>query len=140
MAYLCGVKMFCRFAALVLLLPLLPGCLSLESDEEKEAAAEKKLMARHDELMARMDELYTLRQQLGRVPDTLAAGRQRRALLRADAAMMDWMHQYRKPADSVDHARTLAYFGQQQHRIDSVGVLMQHSIDSARVLLPAASH
>ncbi|GAA4385180.1 hypothetical protein [Hymenobacter koreensis] len=128
-----------RFAALGLLLPALSGCLSLQSDEEKEAEAEKKVLARHDELMARMDELYTLRQQLNQAADTVAAGRQRRALLRADGAMMNWMHQYRKPADSVSHARTLAYFSRQQHHIDSVGVLMQQSIDSARALLPAVA-
>ncbi|WP_400190600.1 hypothetical protein [Hymenobacter sp. B81] len=125
-----------------LLLTMLPACLSLQSEEEKQAAAElaakDRVMARHDELMARMDELYSLRQQLAKVSDSVAAGRRRRALLRADAAMMDWMHQYRQPTDSVSHARTLAYYARQQQRIDSVGVLMNQAVDSARLLLPAA--
>ena len=121
--------------ALPLLALLAGGCLQLQSDEEKRALAEQQLMARHDELMARMDELYTLRQQVAKAADTVAAGRQRRALLAADGAMMQWMHQYHRPADTTRHERAMAYLARQQHRIDSVGVLMQQSIDSARALL-----
>lgn len=124
--------------ALPLLALLAAGCLQLQSDAEKQALAHEQLMARHDELMARMDELYQLRQQLGRLPDTATAGRRRRALLAADHAMMDWMHQFRKPADTLAHERAMTYYGRQQHRIDSVGVLMTHSIDSARAVLSAA--
>ncbi|OON69275.1 hypothetical protein B0919_08255 [Hymenobacter sp. CRA2] len=123
--------------ALPLLGLLVAGCLQLQSDEEKRAFAEQKLMARHDELMARMDELYQLRQQLTKVPDTVLAGRRRQALQAADAGMMQWMHQYHRPADTTRHERAMAYLAAQQHRIDSVGVLMQQSIDSARVVLRA---
>ncbi|WP_059070524.1 hypothetical protein [Solirubrum puertoriconensis] len=125
--------------ALPLLAIAASSCLQLQSDEEKQAYAEQQLMARHDALMARMDELYQLRQQLTKVPDTVAAGRQRRSLLAADNAMMSWMHQYRKPADTVRHERVMVYFQRQQHQIDSVGVLMQQSIDSAQALLGSAA-
>ncbi|GAB2940300.1 hypothetical protein GCM10027048_00730 [Hymenobacter coalescens] len=125
--------------ALPLLALLAAGCLQLQSDEQKQAEAEAKLMARHDELMARMDELYRLRQQMAQLPDTAEATRRRRALLAADESMMQWMRQYHKPADTMRHERAMAYLAQQQHRIDSVGVLMRHSIDSARAVLPAAA-
>ena len=128
---------------LFLLLPLfaaLPACLSLQSDEQKAEAAEKAMLAKHDELMAQMDQLTILRQQLQKTPgpDTVAAGRQRRALLSADAAMMDWMHRYRKPTDTVAVARRLSYFATQQKKIDSVAALFRTSIDSARLLLQTA--
>lgn len=127
-----------RFAPLLL---LLAGCLSLQSDEQKAEAAEKAVLARHDELMVQMDKLYDLRQQLQKTPapDTMAAGRQRRALLGAENAMMFWMHRYRKPADTVAVAQRLAYFAAQQQRIDSVATLFRTSQDSARLVLAAGS-
>lgn len=129
-----------RISILLLALAGLPGCLSLLSDEQKAEAAEKAVLARHDELMAQMDQLTILRQQLQQTPgpDTTAASRQRRALLAADAAMMDWMHRYRKPADTVAVARRLSYFAAQQHTMDSVATLFRTSQDSARLLLKAA--
>jgi hypothetical protein len=90
--------------------------------------------------MGQMDQLYDLRQQLqgASPPDTSEASLRRRSLLRADAAMMSWMHQYHKPASSVAPDQQLAYFAVQQRFIDSVGVLMQHSIDSAELVLKRA--
>ena len=125
-------------AALLGLLAL-PACLSLTSEKDQEAAAEKAVLARHDSVMTRMDQLYLVRQQLqgAALPDTARTGRRRRALLAAEAAMMDWMHQYRQPADSVAHAQKMRYFGQQQHKIDSVAVLLAASLDSARQTLRA---
>lgn len=122
---------------LLVLLPGLSACLSLQSDEQKAEAAEKALLARHDELMAQLDQLTSLRQQLQRAPgpDTAAAGRHRRALVAADAAMLDWMHRYREPADTVAVARRLGYFAGQQKKIDSVAVLFRTSLDSARLLV-----
>ena len=124
----------------LLLLPLLvglPACLSLQSDEQKAEAAEKVVLARHDELMAQMDQLTILRQQIQKTPgpDTVAAGRQRRALLSADAAMMEWMHRYRKPADTVAMDQRMSYFASQQKKIDSVAGLFRTSLDSARLFV-----
>ncbi|TGE06112.1 hypothetical protein [Hymenobacter fodinae] len=115
--------------------------MSLQSDEQKAEAAEKAVLARHDELMAQMDQLYDLRQQLQKTApaDTVMAGRQRRALLAADAGMMTWMHQYHRPADTTKVERRLTYYAQQQHYIDSVGHLFRTSIDSARLLLKTGS-
>lgn len=120
---------------------LISACLSLQSDEQKAEAAEKAVLARHDELMAQMDQLYALRQQLQQLPapDTVAAGRQRRALRAAEAAMLFWMHHYRRPQDTVAVARRLAYYSVQQQRIDSVGRLFRSSQDSAQLLLQRAA-
>ena len=133
------MKIF-RLFFLLPALTLLSACLSLNSEEQQAEAAEKAVLAKHDELMAQMDQLTILRQQLQKSPgpDTAAASRQRRALLAADAGMMDWMHQYRKPADTVATARRLSYFAGQQRKIDSVAGLFRSSVDSARLLLRAA--
>ncbi|WP_139252160.1 hypothetical protein [Hymenobacter psychrotolerans] len=133
-----------KIPSLFFLLPvvaLLSGCNSPNGDEQKAEAAEKAVLAKHDELMAQMDQLTLLRQRLQKQPgpDTVAAGRHRRALLAADAAMMDWMHRYRKPADTVDLESRLLYFAGQQRRIDSVAVLFRTSLDSAQRLLQAAA-
>ncbi|WP_143436569.1 hypothetical protein [Hymenobacter crusticola] len=134
---------FSRFTLLLAawsLLTVLPACLSLESEEQKAETAEKAVLGKHDELMGKMDQLYDLRQQLQKasLPDTVEAGQRRRSLLAADAAMMSWMHQYHKPAASVAADQQLAYFQKQQQFIDSVGVLMEHSIDSAQRVLKHA--
>ncbi|AIZ64108.1 hypothetical protein PK28_11105 [Hymenobacter sp. DG25B] len=123
--------------AALLLLPLLAACSPSADAPAQEAAAEKRVLAAHDSLMMRMDQLYTKRQELQKaaLPDTAAAGRQKRALLAAEAAMMDWMHQYRRPADTVGHLRKMVYYTVQQHRIDSVAQLMNTSLDSAEALL-----
>ncbi|MCC2546361.1 hypothetical protein LJY25_07885 [Hymenobacter sp. BT175] len=120
-----------------LLLAALPACLSLQSEEQRAEAAEKAVLARHDELMLQMDQLYLLRQQLQKATaaDTQLVSRRRRELLAAEAGMMDWMHQYRRPADTVAPARAITYYAAQQLRIDSVGQLMRASQDSARALL-----
>ncbi|QDA61698.1 hypothetical protein [Hymenobacter jejuensis] len=121
----------------LLLIAVLPGCLSLQSDEQKEEEAEKSVLAKHDELMAQMDQLYTLRQQLQKAPVSYMAvvSQRRRSLLAADAAMMGWMHQYRKPADTVAHESKMKYFEAQRTKIDSVARVMRGSIDSAQLVL-----
>lgn len=121
-----------RLLALALLPLLATGCLQLENDKEKEVYAEQKLMEQHNTTMARMDELYQTRDLLKQLPDTAQANEHRRALDRADARMMRWMHQYHKPADSVAHARVLAYFEQQQQSMDSVSGDVRMSIINAR--------
>lgn len=140
-AYLCAVLTFRYFPALAVAGLLLAACNAAPDQEAQLAAAEKTVLASHDTLMAQMGELYDLRQKLQKapLPDTVLAGRQRRNLLRADAAMMGWMHQYRKPADSVAAPARLAYFAAQQQKIDSVGRLMRQNIDSARLVLQQAT-
>lgn len=142
MAYLCRVLTFRPSLLLAATaVALLAACSSGPDEQQQVAAAEQAVLASHDTLMARMGQLYDLRQQLqkAQLPDTVLAGRQRRNLLTADAAMMGWMHQYRKPADSVATPAKLAYFARQQQKIDSVGQLMRQNMDSAKLVLQRAA-
>ncbi|UOQ51986.1 hypothetical protein [Hymenobacter cellulosivorans] len=120
---------------------LVAACSAGPDEQQQVEAAEKAVLASHDTLMAQMGQLYDLRQQLQKAPgpDTVLAGRQRHNLLRADAAMMGWMHQYRKPADTVATAAKLRYFAVQQQKIDSVGQLMRQNLDSAKLVLQLAT-
>lgn len=129
-----------RFVPLLLLLAACQPSSSQPETGLPVAAAEKTVLARHDSLMAHMDQLYELRQQLAKAPatDTVAVGEARRALVGAENGMMDWMHRYRRPADTVADARRLAYYAMQQERIDSVGRLFDSSQAAARQLLGTA--
>ncbi len=103
--------------------------------------AEKAVLVRHDSLMARMDQLYSLKGKItaARSP---AAGPYLRGLAAADAAMMDWMHQYRAPDTTAAPATRLAYFQQQQQVLAGVSQQFQATIDSATLFinqLPAAA-
>jgi hypothetical protein len=141
--YLWGVKnhSFLVAALAGLAVGALSACNSQPTPARTAELAEKAMLASHDTLMGRMDELYDLRQKLQAAPglDSAAVGHHRRKLQAADAAMMDWMHHYHRPADTVAVPRKLAYFAAQQRQIDSVAQLMTLSLDSARLLLPAAS-
>ena len=142
MAYLCRVFTFRPSLLLAVgCAALVAACSSGPNEQQQVEAAEKAVIASHDTLMAQMGQLYDLRQQLQKTPgpDTALAGRQRRNLLQADAAMMGWMHQYRKPADTVATEAKLRYFAVQQQKIDSVGRLMRQNLDSAKLVLQLAT-
>jgi len=105
------------------------------------------VMQRHDSLMGRMDALNTerqrLQQQLTTLDTTGVAGRdaaqtlrrRARALLQADAAMMDWMHRYQEPDTTRLSAHQLADFwadhAQQLTQLDSQ---ITTALDSAQQL------
>ncbi|PJJ60719.1 hypothetical protein CLV45_2150 [Hymenobacter chitinivorans DSM 11115] len=142
MPYLCRVLTFRPSLLLAVgCAALVAACSTGPTEQQQVEAAEKAVLASHDTLMAQMGQLYDLRQQLQKAPgpDTTLAGRQRRNLLRADAAMMGWMHQYRKPADTVAAPAKLRYFAAQQLKIDSVGRLMRQNLDSAKLVLQLAT-
>jgi hypothetical protein len=104
------------------------------------AAAETNLMDRHDTLMVRMGRLYELRQQLA-APSLKADPRTAptvRRLLAADAAMMNWMHQYQAPDTTAAPAQRLAYFQAQSQQLAAVEKQMQGTIDSATALVKGA--
>ncbi|MBF9237361.1 hypothetical protein I2I05_08115 [Hymenobacter sp. BT683] len=103
-------------------------------------AAEMAVMARHDSLMAKMDQLYSLKAKIN-AAKAPASGPYLRGLAAADAAMMDWMHQYRAPDSTATPSARLAYFQQQQQVLAGVSRQFRATIDSATLFiqqLPAA--
>ena len=104
------------------------------------SAAEIAVMARHDSLMTKMDQLYLLKAEINAAHSPVA-GPYLRGLAAADAAMMDWMHQYRAPDSTAAPTARLAYFRQQQQILSGVSRQFRATIDSATLFtrqLPAA--
>ncbi|GAB3325698.1 hypothetical protein ACFQT0_14360 [Hymenobacter humi] len=123
-------------ALLLALAPALAACPSAAPPRQvpPAQAAEKALMARHDSLMAKMDQLYTLKATINKAHSP-AAGPYLRGLAAADAAMMDWMHQYRAPDTTAAPAARLAYFQQQQQVLAGVSQQFRATIDSATLFI-----
>ena len=104
-------------------------------------AAEMAVMARHDSLMAQTDQLYSLKARLSATRSPAAAPYVR-GLVAADAAMMDWMHQYKAPDSTATPAARLAYFEQQQQVLAGVRRQYRATMDSATLFInqhPATS-
>ncbi|ALW85853.1 hypothetical protein AUC43_12565 [Hymenobacter sedentarius] len=134
-------------AALLALMPLLAACpspkkpIAENGPPSPAAAAEMALMARHDSLMVQEDQLFSLKAKIA-AAHSPAAGPYLRGLAAADAAMMDWMHQYHAPDSTADPAARLAYFRQQQQVLATVSQKFRATIDSATMFinkLPAAA-
>jgi hypothetical protein len=105
------------------------------------SAAEMAVMARHDSLMAQMDQLFALKAKIN-AAHSPAAGPYLRGLAAADAAMMDWMHQYKAPDTTAAPAARLAYFQQQQQVLLGVRRQFRATMDSATLFIsqhPAAA-
>ncbi|MBX0292912.1 hypothetical protein K3G63_20890 [Hymenobacter sp. HSC-4F20] len=102
------LNVWLRYAAL----SLLAVACQPQQDQPAESntpATRAAVMRHHDELMARMDGLVSERQRLAAqlvgLDSATSSGRAKaerlhrtiRSLRRADAAMMNWMHQYKEP-------------------------------------------
>lgn len=110
---------------------------------------EARVLARHDSLMALTDRLFELRRRLGAGRGALsinAALRVRfaprldsatRATLRADDAMMDWMHAYHRPAAGTAPDSAATYFQRQLRVLAVVEALTHRALDSASAVLRA---
>ena len=92
------------------------------------------LMARHDSLMAKEDQLFSLKAKIA-AAHSPAAGPYLRGLAAADAAMMDWMHQYQAPDSATALTARLAYFRQQQAVLAKVSQRFRATIDSATLFI-----
>ena len=143
----------------LLLFPFLTGCFfaacqstpspNAEQVEETpkmtQTEGEKLLgevLYEHDKVMPRMSEIVDLRRQIneqlkqakGAPADTLR--RHLDQLNPADKAMMDWMHQFKRPDNPSDTAN-LKYLKDQKQAMEDVAKFMNQSIEQAqRVVKP----
>ena len=129
------------FALLVFLLAAGAACSSRSEKVIAEGrppspatAAEMAVMARHDSLMAQTDQLFSLKAEVA-AAHSPAAAPYLRGLAAADAAMMDWMHQYRAPDSTAAAATRLAYFQQQQQVLRNVSRQYRATMDSAALFI-----
>lgn len=97
------------------------------SEKEQLKQLEERVLHQHDEAMRRMDQLNqlqnTLRTYLKQADtvqiETQLLRKQLADLSQADAAMMDWMHQYQSP-DSLSAAKATVYLQAQLVKIEQV--------------------
>jgi hypothetical protein len=133
--YLCAVKIpFKNVLPIALAAAALAACSSptiSENDGPSEAsAAEMALMSRHDSLMDQTAKLYEFKSKLSGY-HTEAAAPYIHGLLAADGAMRAWMYQYKAPDTTAAPATRLAYYQQQQQKLDAVHRQYQTTLDSA---------
>ncbi|QMU29119.1 hypothetical protein [Adhaeribacter radiodurans] len=82
-------------------------CSCAKSEKEQLKQLEEKVLAVHDEVMGQMDKIYQKKHKLQASlqkadttqMNTRVIRNQIADLKKADDAMMDWMHQYKSPAD-----------------------------------------
>ncbi len=107
----------------------------------------EEVMAVHDPLMKKMNDLAKTKKELAELESELltdsvanATGitrvrERQKALQEGHDAMMDWMHQFRKPKESVARDSALHYLDVQQKKIDSVKVTMDRALKQGKKAL-----
>lgn len=136
---------------LVLPLLLLMGCGKSENANEHEGhemddtnpnqALFEKVMDMHDEVMPQMSDIYNLKKDLQEMitnsPD-LVGERKRKVealiitLDSANNAMMDWMHGFVPPEDTMEKEAARVYLEEQMEKIRGVKAAMQEAIEKAK--------
>ncbi|MTI30347.1 hypothetical protein [Xanthovirga aplysinae] len=126
---------------------LLSACGNSEEKQEEEKF--KEVMSIHDEAMAYMGKIMDLNRKIKSEieilqVDTLqnhsekisALQKGSQQLIDANKIMMDWMHGFEKPeAETMSHDEIMAYYEQEEKKIDEVKKQMEASIEKASVLI-----
>lgn len=114
------------------------------------AELEKAVLATHDSAMADMSELMRLEKEVKlqltnvatQAPSTEPGQRQEQglavsnALSKADAAMMDWMHEYNGDTlAKLDQQQAMQYLKDQQQKVNVMRQLMLESMRNAKAYL-----
>ena len=135
-------KKFVVFIALGL--AFVAACNSQKSEEvAKIEALKEEVIAVHDEAMARMGEIMQLKKQLQTKAeaDTTAGIRQTiQNLEAADAAMMDWMRNFKfqltedtnEAADTTHAAAKIEYLQQEKEKMKTIDQKMVEAIEAAK--------
>ena len=126
---------------------LFAACTNSKENQDK---LKKDVIAKHDTLMMQMDVLMAKKEKLDSINyhavkagnaelDTLKmhmdADSIKSRLMRADEAMMHWMHQFEPDFSGKTDAQIEEYLKEQQNKIDSVEVLFKKAISQADSLL-----
>jgi hypothetical protein len=116
------------------------------SKETKQQKALEKLagevMEVHDRSMPDHGKLFGYKKKLVAIENTLTDSLAKQEVLacilnieKADADMMDWMHQYKAPEDFLPFEEKKAYYIEQKETIESVEKLTNQTIEKAKELI-----
>ena len=115
---------------------------SCEADKRDEL--DKEVMVVHDEAMAKLGQIKSAKKKLRTflAQDSLIQDSMKnvvlnhvQALQEADNAMMDWMANYRKPAEEVSATEAAKYLRAEKEKISEVRELMFNSLKEGEQLL-----
>jgi hypothetical protein len=123
----------------------LAACQFTRSEQSQREALESRVLKVHDEAMAEMDHVFILRQNLKKMRDTRntrpadtatqqLVEQQISALQKADDAMMQWMHWYRKPEQGQAHDSTMQYLELELKKIEQVKITMDSTLKAAQLI------
>ncbi|CAN5458075.1 hypothetical protein BH10BAC4_BH10BAC4_15800 [soil metagenome] len=111
------------------------------SGESPNRALYDQVMDIHDEVMPKMDELFKFKtiieEKVANTPGMLEDRKKELksmalALDSANNAMMDWMHKFNPPSDSVDQEKTREYLEIEMETIKKVRDLTNETIEKAK--------
>ena len=118
------------------------------NDKDELAALYTDVIAVHDEVMPKMGEMNSLKNQLTQRADSLLADSLKandelalplqsaaKELGLADEAMMQWMRDFEKPDESIDHQKATEYLQQEFEAISKVRDISFEAIEEAKDLL-----
>jgi len=133
------------FQLTIILCALLTACADPQKEELENLKAE--VMRVHDESMAQMGTMHDLesgiksliktKEEANPLDSTFKERGMKRVFLlgKAHTQMMDWMHQYKAPKDTVAVNVQIEYFKEQKVKIDAVDEITKKSITEAKAFL-----
>jgi len=141
------MKTFLLFATVATL--IFTAC---QNNEATQKALHDEVIAKHDTLMAKMDEVITNKNKLEYILTKLSTLKQehitldtnllkleidssKTALNIADDAMMSWMHNFNPDYSEKSHDEVIDYLNDQKHKIDSVKILFNSSLNHSNSLI-----
>jgi hypothetical protein len=127
---------------IILILTVLCSCSQQESVEEQKLQLENNVIGVHDSAMLKMNRIYLLRRDLRALRDSLEVEKvdtlkviplmeSIQKLNEADEAMMNWMRQYKTPAN-LTHDQAIDYLKNELVKIERVEALMDSNISVAQ--------
>ena len=112
----------------------------IQKDKVKKIADE--VMEIHDRSMAHHGDLFKQKKKLVKCyeseKDSIVLKEVQSVILdleKADADMMNWMHQYKVPDQTTPADEQIAYYTDQKNKIESVETFSNSSLDHAKKLL-----
>lgn len=125
---------------------LLTSC-SGGSKDKKEKELQEEVMAIHDEIMPEMSRLEKLSQKLDSVKNSMRSKdnassskiekieKQKQDLSEAHKSMMQWMRNYERPSDTMEHQQVIEYLEEEKTKIQDVKEKFNSSIKQAEATL-----
>lgn len=113
--------------------------MACKSDKKAEETLRQEVERLHDEVMPKTDRLYKLRKDIEKAyPDSVKVSSKASSisanLIKAEDAMMDWMHDY-KADPQGSHAEIMTYLEGEKQKVINIKTLYQQSIEQAEHFL-----